>query len=102
MFRKGILALALAGVTTPAAAADNEVLLQEMRRLAERVEQLELANKRLETVLEQSGADKAKDIEARIEDVESEVIALRRPSALEAAISCHTWTGGICWRGLVL
>jgi high affinity Mn2+ porin len=86
MFRKGIMALALAGLTTPAVATDNEVFLQEMRRLAERVEQLELANKRLEAALEQSGGDKAKDIEARIEDVESEVIALRKPSALEQAL----------------
>jgi hypothetical protein len=86
MFRSGIMALALAALTTPAAATDNDALLQEMRRLAERIEQLELANKRLETALQQSGGNKAEDIEARIQDVENEAQALRKPSPLEQAV----------------
>jgi hypothetical protein len=88
MFKKKTLALVLAGLTAmPAlAAVDNEAVLQEMRRLAERVEQLEAANRKLEAALGQQAGTRVKEMEARIEDVEKEVVALRKPSALEEAV----------------
>lgn len=78
MPKKYLLAIALASlIATPAVAStDNEVLLQELRRLAQRVEQLEGANKKLEAALGQSTQDR--ELSARVEDVEHEVIALRR------------------------
>ena len=86
MFRKKVLVLALAGMTTPAVAMDNETLMQEMRRLAERVEQLEAANKRLEATRDRSSSEQAEDMAARIEDVESQVVALKKPGKLEEAL----------------
>ncbi len=88
MFKKKVLTLALAGLATmPAlATADNDAVLQEMRRLAERVEQLEAANKRLEAALGASKGDGTKELSARVEDVENEVLALRKPSKLEEAV----------------
>ncbi|NWG87776.1 MAG: carbohydrate porin [Hydrogenophilaceae bacterium] len=88
LFKK-TLVLALAGLSSTtawAAATDSDALLQEMRRLAQRVEQLEAANKKLESALGRSGNADVKEMAARIEDVENEVLALRKPSALEEAL----------------
>ncbi len=78
MPKKHLLAVTLASLTaTPAVAStENEILLQELRRLAQRVEQLESANKKLEAALGQPA--QARELTARVEDVEHEVIALRR------------------------
>jgi hypothetical protein len=83
MPKKHLLAIALAGLSaTPAVAStDNDELMQELRRLAQRVEQLENANKKLETALGQ--ANQAKELAARVEDIENEVVAIRKqPSQL--------------------
>ena len=74
-------------MSNPASAAvDPEVLMQAYEKLLQRVEQLEAANKKLEAaVTENKGAEKG-DLAARVEDVESEIIALRKPSALEDAM----------------
>jgi hypothetical protein len=88
MFKKKTLVLALAClVATPAlAAVDNDALMQEMRRLAERVEQLEAANKQLQAAIVLSSDAQTKELAARLDDVENEVVSLRRPSALEEAV----------------
>lgn len=75
MFTRNLLSLALAGtMIAPVAHADTEALLQELRRLAERVEQLEAANKKLEAAV---NAAPAAQVAARLEDVEGEVVKLR-------------------------
>lgn len=83
MFEKKLLVLALAGLTaTPALAVDNEALLQEVRRLAERVAQLEVANAKLEAA-QGKPADPA--LATRVEEVENAVVALRdKPSGIPA------------------
>ncbi len=81
-------ALALAGMmTVPVEAAqDAEALMQAYERLLQRVEQLEASNKRLEAALVQAGNDSVRELSARVEGVENEVQALRKPSALEEAV----------------
>jgi hypothetical protein len=88
MFKKKTLVLALAGLAaTPGlAAVDNDALMQEMRRLAERVEHLEAANKKLAASLGQASDAQTKELAGRLDDVENEVVTLRRPSALEEAV----------------
>lgn len=80
MFKKKTLWLALAGLiaTNAAAAVDSDVLMQEMRRLAERVEQLEAANKKLEAALNLSGNASNSAMAARLDDIENEVMAIRK------------------------
>lgn len=84
MSKKTLMALAMASLTaTPAVAnADNDALMQEVRRLAQRVEQLESANRKLEAALGQAG--QTRELAARVEDVENEVVAIRKqPSPME-------------------
>lgn len=82
MPKKHLLALALASLAATPAVADNDALMQELRRLAQRVEQLESANKKLEASLGQSAP--SKELAARVEDVENEVVALRKqPNPME-------------------
>lgn len=87
MFKRNALVLALAGLTTSSAwaATDNDALLQELRRLAERVQQLEAANRKLEASLGSSAGASAAEMAARLDEVENEVQAIRsQPSPLEA------------------
>ncbi len=64
-------------VAVPAfATSDVELLIQEVRRLSERVEHLEATNRRLEA---SAGASaRVEEVVARVEDVENEVLAIRR------------------------
>jgi hypothetical protein len=87
MFSKKALVLALASLTTNTAwaAADNDALMQELRRLAERVAQLEAANQKLESALGTTGGSQAREINARLDDVENEMMAMRKaPNPLAA------------------
>lgn len=83
MFQKKVLVLALAGlIAAPAWALDDEALRQEMRRLADRVSQLEAANAKLQAAL--AKPDEAA-LATRVEDVENAVVALRdKPGGLPA------------------
>ncbi len=65
------LALSLAGFTHAAAAADNDALLKELRRLADRVEKLEARNQELEKRLEERPAGApAADLQQRVRALE--------------------------------
>jgi hypothetical protein len=98
-----LLVTALVGASafgTPARAqTDVEKLNSAVERLLKRVEQLEAANKRLEEALEKSNAEKAKhanreqasqqqvkDLTERVDDVEGEVVALKKPSKVAEAL----------------
>ncbi len=83
MFKKSMLTLALASLAPTAAQADTDTLQQELRRLAERVEQLESANQALQARLGQQarGGDataRNAELSARVADVENELLALRK------------------------
>lgn len=88
-FNKTLVALSLAtafGTAPVYAAADPEMLQQTVEKLLQRVEQLEAANKRLEAALTENKGGDVKELAARVEDVENEVVELRKPSALEEAV----------------
>ncbi|MEW6118774.1 MAG: carbohydrate porin [Pseudomonadota bacterium] len=88
-FNKTLLAMGLAaafGTASAHGAIDPEMLLQAYAKLLQRVEQLEAANKRLESSLAESKTEHVKELSARVEDVENEVLELRKPSALEQAV----------------
>lgn len=77
MPKKHLLAVAMASLIAPQAfaATDNDALMLELQRLAQRVEQLEAANRKLEA---QVAPARAQALAARVEDVENEVVALRK------------------------
>ncbi len=77
MPKKHLLALALASLMAPPAlaATDNDALMLELQRLAQRVEQLEAANRKLEA---QVAPARTEALAARVEDVENEVVAIRK------------------------
>lgn len=97
-----LVALAAGAAIGAPARAETEVekLNNAVERLLKRVDQLEAANKRLEMALEASKAEKAsepsrganatqdqvRDLSERVEDVEGEVVALKKPSKLEEAL----------------
>ncbi|MCU0841163.1 MAG: carbohydrate porin [Thiobacillaceae bacterium] len=78
------LAIALLVGGPALASPDNEALLTELRRLGERVEQLEAANRRLESALlaAPAAAEKEKILTARLHDVELEVVSMRRQTRM--------------------
>ena len=80
MLAKKALVLALAGLisTTAWAATDNDTLMQELRRLADRVAQLEVVNQKLESALGLATGVQARETNTRLEDIESEVMAIRK------------------------
>jgi hypothetical protein len=90
------IALILAGlVSVPAqaatAAADQKQLMQNYEKLLQRVEQLEAANKNLEAKLEQApaaapAAAQAAEMTERVEDIENQVLALKKPADSGIAI----------------
>lgn len=88
MYERKTLAVCFAvWLSSPALAADSaEALMQELRHLAQRVEQLEATNKQLESALVRPANAEAKAVANRIEEVENEVLALRQPSRLEEAL----------------
>ncbi|MFZ5482719.1 MAG: carbohydrate porin [Pseudomonadota bacterium] len=72
--RKPLMLALVSALASPVAIADNVAVMQELRRLAERVEQLEAANKKLEAALTTAPAAK---MSACLEEVEGEVVKLR-------------------------
>lgn len=68
------------------AATDTDSLVREMRRLSQRVEQLEAANRRLEAAQNQSVTAPGSDTTERLEDVEQEVRKMSQPGKLEQAL----------------
>lgn len=84
------IALMLAGLAAaPAEAAesagDQQMLLQAYEKLLQRVDQLEASNKRLEAALEQNAnkppvENHTEEIAGRVEDLESQVLELKKPS----------------------
>ena len=81
------IALVLAGLgAAPAeAAVDQDMLMQAYEKLLQRVEQLEASNKKLEAALEQNTSkpavsDKTAEISDRVEDLENQVLVLKKPS----------------------
>lgn len=68
------------------AATDTDSLVREMRRLSQRVEQLEAANRRLEAAQNQSATAPGSDTTERLEDVEQEVRKMSQPGKLEQAL----------------
>jgi len=88
MFVKKPLPFALAAMlcaSAPVLASDEASDLKEaLHRLMERVAQLEAANQQLAASMAQSAP--ARDIASRLDDIEKEVVVLRKPSALEDAL----------------
>lgn len=79
--------LAVVLKATPAYAvetvADNDTLLSEVRRLGQRVEQLEVANIRLEARLaEHRNPEREQSFAHRIEDIELEVLTMRKQTRM--------------------
>ena len=96
------------------AETDVEKLKSAVERLLKRVEQLEAANKRLEAALEKEEAaeqiptpqvtkqqaateqatkEKVNDLDDRVEDLENQVVTLKKPSKLEEALGGVTVGG---------
>ena len=92
------LACAVLGATLlplPATAVSNEQLLQELKRLAARVEQLEAANRKLEAALQQAPA--MADATGRIARVEQAVATMQQQPAskLASALQGVSATGSL-------
>jgi hypothetical protein len=72
------------------ASVDPEMLMQAYQRLLQRVEQLEQSNKRLEAALEKATAEGTKEevaeLNERVDDMENEVVVLKKPSKVEQAL----------------
>lgn len=73
------------------AAVDPEQLMQAYEKLLQRVEQLEITNKKLETALGQvTGAqatgDQVAEVSERVEDMESQIKTLKQPGKVEQAL----------------
>ena len=79
-FKKTMVSLVLALPAWPAlAASDDEALRAELSRLAQRLEQLEAANRQLQARLtEVEHEEKEEAMASRLEDVEIELLSLRR------------------------
>lgn len=85
--------LATAGlIAAPAKAAiDPEALMQAYEKLLKRVEQLEAANKKLESALEQTASRQAdnsqvEEMAERVEDIENRIVRLNKPRKVESAL----------------
>lgn len=80
--------LVLAGlVAIPArAAVDPAVLMQSYEKLLQRVEQLEIANKKLESALGQSSSRQTDRMAGRVEAIENQILDLKKPSKVEEAL----------------
>ncbi|MEW5769060.1 MAG: carbohydrate porin [Pseudomonadota bacterium] len=84
MFKQKTLTLALASLlTTPAWATADDALMQEVRRLAERVAQLEAA---LDKTAGGPEGDRMAELSDRVEDMENQVLVLKKPGKVEQAL----------------
>lgn len=82
-------ALVLAGFVVPApaqAAVAPEILMQSYEKLLQRVEQLEAANKRLESVLGQPDQQQAARMVNRVGEIENRMLDLKKPGKVEEAL----------------
>lgn len=81
-------ALALAGfVATPAqATVDPDMLMQSYEKLVQRVEQLERANKKLESALGQAANSGTDGIVGRVEAIENKMLDLKESGKAEKAL----------------
>jgi len=79
-FKKTVVSLALAFPVSPALAAPyDDALRAELSRLAQRLEQLEAANRQLQTRLaEVEREEKEEAMASRLEDMEVELLTLRK------------------------
>lgn len=88
--------LGAAAFGTPARAeSDVQKLNESVARLLKRVEQLEVSNRKLEAALEKANAGQLKEhavakqvteLGERVEDVESQVVTLKKPSKVAEAL----------------
>lgn len=81
-------ALALAGIVAAPvqAAVEPNLLMQTYEKLLQRVEQLELANKRLESALGQTLVGETERVAGRIEQIESQIQDLNKPGKADKAL----------------
>jgi high affinity Mn2+ porin len=96
------IALVLAGLAAaPAeAAVDQEMLMQAYEKLLQRVERLEAANKKLEASLEQVAKkpavdDQAAAISDRVDDLENQVLVLKKPKESGIALGASMTMVGV-------
>lgn len=81
-------ALALAGFTAAPAQAtvDPDMLMQSYEKLLQRVEQLELANKKLESALGQATHRGTGEVAGRVEKIENQILDLKKSGKVEEAL----------------